>query len=127
MQSMFNCTMGLLAGCSILHSTIIIGLGGWSDTEDFLKLYPQFAILINFMFLLLGNIAFVLGITMGLIYQARLEEKQRTLDENRDEFRSKRNIATVLSIICGINFLALLFLPKWTSTIFYKGDEMKDK
>ena len=79
------------------------------------------------MFLLLGNIAFVLGITMGLIYQARLEEKQRTLDENRDEFRSKRNIATVLSIICGINFLALLFLPKWTSTIFYKGDEMKDK
>ena len=64
---------------------------------------------------------------MALIYQQKLAEKQKRLDENRDEFRSKRNIATVLSIIGGINYFALLFLPKWTSLIFYKGQELEDK
>ena len=56
-----------------------------------------------------------------------MDEKQRSLDENRDEFRSKRNIATVLSIICAINFFALLLLPKWTCLIFYKGLDLEDK
>ena len=32
----------------------------------------------------------------------------------------------MLSIIIAIAFLALLMLPKFTGTIFYKGGEMED-
>ena len=93
----------------------------------FLALYTQFSVQINIMFLLIGNIVFVLGVTMALIYQAKYDEKQRSLDEDRDQYVSKRNVATLLSIVCGISFLILLFLPKYTNTLYYKGAEMEDK
>ena len=41
----------------------------------FLMLYTQFSVQINIMFLLLGNVVFVLGVTMVLIYQAQYAEK----------------------------------------------------
>ena len=127
LQSLFQSLLGVLAGSSILHSTIILGLQGWGDPTMFLALYTQFSVQINIMFLLIGNIVFVLGVTMALIYQAKYDEKQRSLDEDRDQYVSKRNVATLLSIVCGISFLILLFLPKYTNTLYYKGAEMEDK
>ena len=93
----------------------------------FLMLYTQFSVQINIMFLLLGNVVFVLGVTMVLIYQAQYAEKQRSLDDDRDQYVSKRNVSTLLAIVCGICFVILLFLPKYTNALYYQGSEMEDR
>ena len=93
----------------------------------FLLLYTQFSININMMFLIIGNISFMLGVAMSLIYGAKSDEKQINQAEDRDEYVSKRNVNTLLSIVNGICFLILLFLPKYTNELYYKGEEMEDK
>ena len=46
-----------------------------ADNDKFLDLYTQFSVTINFMFLLLGNMVLVLGVTMALIHGEKFDEK----------------------------------------------------
>lgn len=70
---------------SMLHIIILISI---SDEEKFLTFYAKFARNVNIIFLMLANLAFVLGLTMLLVYRQKAHEKMRMLDNERAAFRS---------------------------------------
>ena len=79
------------------------------------------------MFVLLGNFALVLNVTMTLIYSEKSDKKQTMLAPDRGLVRSQYTSYYALSIISAFAFLALLFLPKYTNAVYYEGEDMDNK
>ena len=79
-NALFAGSLGTLSGMSMLH---VIILGSIGDTQKFLDFYSKFARNVNIIFLILSNLAFILGITMSTIYKRKSEEKIMMLDNER--------------------------------------------
>ena len=69
---------------------------------DFVKFYARFARNINIIFLVLSNMALILGLTMSLIYRQKSQEKMRNLDNERHSYRSQYTVAIVITLILGL-------------------------
>lgn len=79
-NALFAGCLGTLSGMSMLH---IIILGSISDEIKFLEFYAKLARNVNIIFLMLANLAFILGLTMLLVYKQKAQEKMRMLDHDR--------------------------------------------
>ena len=66
MNALFAGSLGTLSGMSMLHILVLMSN---FDKDDFLAFYAGFATNMNLIFLLLGNLALVLGLSMSLIYK----------------------------------------------------------
>jgi len=65
-NALFAGCLGTLSGMSMLH---IIILGSISDESKFIEFYAKFARNVNIIFLILAYLAFILGLTMLLVYR----------------------------------------------------------
>ena len=84
-NALFAGCLGTLSGMSMLHIIILISI---TDTTKFTEFYGKFARNVNIIFLILANLALILGLTMSLIYRQRSKEKMFQLDNERHAFRS---------------------------------------
>jgi len=115
-NALFAGCLGTLSGMSMLHIIILISI---SDVTQFLSFYAKFARNVNIIFLILVNLALILGIAMSMIYRLKAQEKMRSLDNERHSFRSQYTIAIVISIILSVCWVMFFFLPYWTIWIHY--------
>lgn len=58
--------LGTLSGMSMLHIITVMSV---QNLREFIKFYAKFARNINIIFLVLANLAMILGIAMVLIYR----------------------------------------------------------
>lgn len=65
-NSLFTCSLGLLAGMSVLHIILISYI---TDQSRFIDLYAPFAMIFNLFLLILANFSMVLGVAIALIYK----------------------------------------------------------
>ena len=63
---MFAGCLGTLSGMSMLHIIILISI---TDTVKFTEFYAKFARNVNIIFLILANLALILGLTMSMLYR----------------------------------------------------------
>ena len=84
-NALFAGCLGTLSGMSMLHIIILISI---TDATKFTEFYGKFARNVNIIFLILANLALILGLTMSLIYRQRSKEKMFQLDNERHAFRS---------------------------------------
>ena len=124
MKSFFFCTLGLQAGGSVLHLCVIINLAMFVDEVTFLEIYPQFSAQINLIFLIIGNMVLILALTMTLITYAPAIQKNAMLDSERSAYNSAYSRACALSVLSGLAFGILLYLPKYVAKVFYQGLDM---
>ena len=66
MNALFAGCLGTLSGMSMLHIIILISI---TDTANFIEFYAKFARNVNIIFLILANLALILGLTMSLVYR----------------------------------------------------------
>ena len=66
MNALFAGCLGTLSGMSMLHIIILISQ---SEEIKFIEFYAKFARNVNIIFLMLANLAFILGLTMLFVYK----------------------------------------------------------
>ena len=84
-SALFSGMLGSLSGISMLH---LIVLASIPDEDKFVEFYAKFARNVNFIFLLLCNLALILHMAMSWIYQRTSEKKVFNLDNERGTYRS---------------------------------------
>ena len=85
----------------------------------FVEFYGKFARNVNIIFLILANLALIMGITISMVYKQKVQEKMRLLHNDRHSFRSQYTVAIVISIILSVCWLLLSALPYFTINIHY--------
>lgn len=95
----------------MLHIIVLISI---SDVTKFLNFYAIFARNVNIIFLILANLALILGLAMSMIYRQNAQEKMRMLDNERHSYRSQYTVAIVISVILLVCWAMLFVLPYWT-------------
>ena len=110
MRSMFSCTLGLLAGSSVLHACVLINLVLFIDDDEWLNLYPQFSAQICIIFLILGNLCVILALTIALIDHKPAQEKTAMIDSERAEYTAAYTRSIVLSVILAFAYAGLLYV-----------------
>ena len=68
MNALFAGCLGTLSGMSMLHIIILISQ---SEEIKFIEFYAKFARNVNIIFLMLANLAFILGLTMLFVYKQK--------------------------------------------------------
>lgn len=101
----------------MLHIIILISI---SDVANFIEFYAKFARNVNIIFLVLANLALILGLAMSFVYKQKTVEKMRMLDNERHSYRSQYNVAIVISVILFFCWVILFGLPYYTIQIHYK-------
>ena len=101
----------------MLHVIILISI---TDVAKFLEFYAKFARNVNIIFLVLANLALVLGLAMSLVYRQKTREKMRVLDNERHSHRSQYTIAVVISVILLFCWIILFILPYFTLQVHFK-------
>lgn len=110
-NALFAGCLGTLSGMSMLHIIILISI---SDRLKFIEFYAKFARNVNIIFLILSNLALILGLTMSMVYRQKTIEKMRMLDNDRHQYRSQYTVAIVISVILFFCWAILLALPYYT-------------
>ena len=65
-NALFAGCLGTLSGMSMLHIIILISI---TETVKFTEFYAKFARNVNIIFLILANLALILGLTMSFVYR----------------------------------------------------------
>lgn len=115
-NALFAGSLGTLSGMSMLHIFILLSI---TDVVKFLEFYARFARVINLIFLVLANLALILGITMSMVYKQKSQEKMRVLDNERHSHRSQYTVAVVISFILFLCWGLLFAMPFYTVQIHY--------
>lgn len=116
-NALFAGSLGTLSGMSMLHIFILLSI---TDVAGFLEFYAKFARVINLIFLVLANLALILGITMSMVYKQKSQEKMRILDNDRHSHRSQYTVAVVISVILFVCWALLFAMPFYTIQIHYQ-------
>jgi len=109
--------LGSLSGISMLH---LIVLASIPDEADFIDFYAKFARNVNFIFLLLCNLALILHMAMSFIYMKTADKKIFHLDNERGAHRSQYIEAIAITVILFVSLICLYILPYFTIQIHYK-------
>jgi hypothetical protein len=111
-NSLFTCSLGLLAGMSVLHIILISYI---NDQSRFVDLYSPFSMIFNLFLLILANFSMVLGVAIALIYKQKSEEKLRNLDHLRHSLRLHYTITCFVSFVILVGVCAMFALPAFTN------------
>ena len=106
---------------SMLHIIILISI---TDTVKFIDFYAKFARNVNIIFLILANLALILGLTMSLVYRQKSKEKMFNLDNERAAFRAQYTVMIVITFILSIGWAILFALPYFTIKLHYMDPEL---
>lgn len=82
-------------------------------------MYMPFAMIFNVIFLVLTNFCLIFGITITMIYLAKSEERQRSLDNQRHKLRLRYTISLVISILVFIACMAQYWQPRYCIPMWY--------
>ena len=95
----------------MLHIIILISI---TEVAEFISFYAKFARNVNIIFIILANIALILGMAISMVNKQQSSMKMRMLDNERHSYRSKYTIAIVISVILSICWVILFVLPYYT-------------
>lgn len=115
-NALFAGCLGTLSGMSMLHIIILISI---TDSVKFIDFYAKFARNVNIIFLILANLALILGLTMSMVYRQKSKEKMHQLDNERHSYRSQYTVAIVISLILFVGWVILFALPYYTIQLHY--------
>ena len=115
-NSYFNFLLGLLAGSSVIHLFLMLS---YSEKIEFLKFYGVLAMKFNAVFLVLGNLVVIFGLTIAQIYKQKSEEKIRMRDVSRAEIRKHYTMSMALFFVCMVNWVLLFVLPRFVIQVHY--------
>lgn len=116
-HKIFHLFLGLLAGMSLMHLLVI--MTPQIDKISFLRLYSSISIAINIVFMIFTSFAFILGLSLTLIYKHKSDEKMRNMDPFRMEFRQHYIVSLLISMIIAVCLGLLYILPNFTNKFFY--------
>ena len=83
-NKLFYMLLGSLAGMSVMH---LIVLMNQPEKASFISFYSLIGSVINIVFMVLTSFAFILGLSLTMIYKQKSDEKMRDMDMFRMEFR----------------------------------------
>ena len=109
--------LGLLAGMSLMHLVVI--MNGSSDKLVFLNMYSPISRDITIVFMIFTSFALILGFCLALIYKNKSDEKMRTMDPYRMEFRQHYTLSMLISVLIIFSLGLLYIIPHYVNKFFY--------
>jgi uncharacterized membrane protein YcgQ (UPF0703/DUF1980 family) len=116
-HKLFYMFLGLLAGMSLMHLVVI--MNGSSDKLVFLNMYSPISRDITIVFMIFTSFALILGFCLALIYKNKSDEKMRTMDPYRMEFRQHYTLSMLISVLIIFSLGLLYIIPHYVNKFFY--------
>jgi len=113
----FYMFLGLLAGMSLMHLVVI--MNGSPDKLVFLNMYSPISRDITIVFMIFTSFALILGFCLALIYKNKSDEKMRTMDPYRMEFRQHYTLSMLISVLIMFSLGLLYIIPHFVNKFFY--------
>ena len=109
--------LGLLAGMSLMHLVVI--MNGSSEKLVFLNMYSPISKDITTVFMIFTSFALILGFCLAIIYKNKSDEKMRTMDPYRMEFRQHYTLSMLISVLIMFSLGLLYIIPHYVNKFFY--------
>jgi len=109
--------LGLLAGMSLIHLVVIMNAS--PDKTSFLTVYAPLSKDITIVFMIFTSFSLVLGLCLSLIYKNKSDEKMRTMDPFRMEFRSHYVLSMLISVMIAFALGLLYIIPHFVNKFYY--------
>ena len=116
-HKLFYMFLGLLAGMSLMHLVVI--MNGSPDKLVFLNMYSPISRDITIVFMIFTSFALILGFCLALIYKNKSDEKMRTMDPYRMEFRQHYTLSMLISVLIIFSLGLLYIIPHYVNKFFY--------
>ena len=111
-NKLFYLFLLLLGGMSVTHLIFLFSL---SDKMSFLTLYSKISNTIVIVFMIFTTFATILSLALTLIYRQKSDEKMKSMDIFRMEFRQHFIVSLINTIIIFLCMILLYVIPKYSN------------
>ena len=102
---------------SLIHLVVIMNSS--PDKVSFLTVYAPLSRDITVVFMIFASFSLVLGLCLSLIYKNKSDEKMRTMDPFRMEFRSHYVLSMLISVMIAVSLGLLYIIPHFVNKFYY--------